>query len=122
MFFFSFLEIEIFIADEKASFTKEDLKEGKHIEYAKSLQEEMIKRYQRCLSPPKSSEQESSFPSDLDWFDVGSSERQSDGENTESNQQDVFTSSSKSPWVEPSDMDDFQLEQYSADDDDLGKL
>ena len=98
------------LADEKSSFTREDLKEGKHIEYAKSLLKKM-KKYQRCPSPARSTEQESSFQSDPDWFDIGSSERQSDGEMI-----------SESPSIEQTDPDDFDQDSYCAADDDLGKL
>ena len=113
----------IFLADEKSSFTREDLKEGKHIEYAKSLLKKNIRKSQRCPSPARSTEQESSFQSDPDWLDVGSSERQSDGEmNSESEQLDGITSSSESPSIEQTDPDDFDQDSYSAADDDLGRL
>ena len=47
--------------------------------------------------------------------------KQSDGEiDTESTHQHVFTSSSKSLGIEQTDPDEFQLEPFSADDDDLG--
>ena len=106
--------IEIFIADEKSSFTKEDMKEGKHIEYAESLLDAMCKTSRRCPTPPRSTYQENQINSNPDWFDVGSFDKQSDGEiNSEFNQQDVFTSSSQSPSIEQTDPD-----SYSADDDD----
>ena len=114
--------IEIFIADEKASFTKEDMKVGKHIEYAESLLDEMCRNSQRCPTPQSSTDQENPIKSESDWFDIGSFDKQSDGEiNTESTEHDVFTSSSESPAIEQTDLDDFQQISYTAvDDDDLG--
>ena len=98
------------------------MKEGKHIEYVKSLLEEMIQKSQRCPSPPRFSEQENSIQSDPDWFDVGRSDNETDGEiSTESNQQDDFTSSSQSLSIEQRDPDDSQLNSFAADED-LGCL
>ena len=93
------IEVTIFIADEKSSFSKEDMKVGKHIEYAKSLLEESIQ-------------------SDPDWFDVGS---WGGGEITpEFNRHE---DSSESPSVEQTDPDDFEQNSFfAADDDDLGKF
>ena len=95
------------------------MKEGKHIEYVKSLLEEMIQKSQRCPSPPRFSEQENSIQSDPDWFDVGRSDIETDdGEiSTESNQQDDFTSSSQSLSIEQRDPDDSQLNSFAADED-----
>ena len=94
------------------------MKEGKHIEYVKSLLEEMIKKSQRCPTPPRSTEQEKSIQSDPDWLDGGSSGKQSDGEiSTESSQQDVFTSSSQSISIEQRYPDDSPLNSFAADED-----
>ena len=114
----------LYEADEKSSFTKEDMKEGKHIEYAKSLLEEMIKKKgksERSSNPLRSTEQENSIRSDHDWFDVGSSDKPRDGEiNTESNKYDVNCSESPRFEFEQTNADAFQQNSYSAADDDLG--
>ena len=114
------------LADEKASFTKEDMKEGKHIEYARSLLQEIVKKKrksERCPSSPSSTEQENASHSDYDWFDVGSSDKQRDGEiNTESNKHNNILSSSDSPKFEHTNPDAFQQNSYFASEDDLGSL
>ena len=99
------------------------MREGKHIEYAKSLLEEMIKKKRmsvRSSTPLRSTEQENSIRSDHDLFDVESSDtKQRDGEtSTESNKYDV--NCSESPRFEFEQTDAFQQNSYSAADDDLG--
>ena len=44
--------IQTLSADEKSSFSKEDMKEGKHIEYARSLLKEMIQN-SKSSEPPR---------------------------------------------------------------------
>ena len=114
------------LADEKASFTKEDLKEGKHIEYARSLLQEIVEKSgksERCPSSPSSTEQKNASHSDYDWFDVGTSDKQRDGEIiTDTDKHNDILSSSDSPKFEHTNPDALQQNSSFATDDDLGSL
>ena len=114
------------LADEKASFTKEDLKEGKHIEYARSLLQEIVEKSgksERCPSSPSSTEQKNASHSDYDWFDVGTSDKQRDGEIiTDTDKHNDILSSSDSPKFEHTNPDALPQNSSFATDDDLGLL
>jgi len=78
------------IADERSSFSKEDMKEGKHIEYARSLLKEMIKnskssRPPRCPTPPLTQTEQTSFNQSPvnDWFEEESYDKEVHGNDEE---------------------------------------